>query len=238
MKLTYLLILSFCTLTIWGQDSTYYQYNALIMEAKSYSDSTDYKNALKSYDKAFKLIDCVPFNYFDAFETAVNDSNYYRANRYLIKGTLKGLDLSLLYSKEVELFNKSQYAHAFWHLKDSLVNQHFTSIDSSFYNALDQMVQLDQAARNNNIANYHENKHLVDSLNFEKLLALSIEKGFPTFEKTGIGSNKAFLLLWHHRGESYPNSEQWQRIIPLINKEIKRGTLDPNFFKMFDAYQY
>lgn len=125
--------------------------------------------------------------------------------------------------------DKTNFNVIFTKKKDSLLAIHLKSIDTVYYNALVEMEKLDQSDRDprNNKRFYN------DSLNFEKLILLSTEKGFPTYQKTGSGCNIAGLLLWHHR-DSYPNSNQWQRIIPLIKKEIFKGTFDPEYFKRFD----
>jgi hypothetical protein len=56
------------------------------------------------------------------------------------------------------------------------------------------MKKLDQSIRQEG------NKQMAfnDSVNFDKLISLSNEKGFPTFQKTGYGCNIALLILLHN----------------------------------------
>ena len=129
------------------------------------------------------------------------------------------------------LFDKSAYSDNYWLVKDSLLNVHFNSIDLEYSNELQRLKELDQADRSGSVES-----RSTDSLNFEVLITLSKQRGFPTFEKTGYGMEIATLLLWHHRGKEYPNSMQWQRIIPLIQKGINHGKIDPQFFKAFEDY--
>ncbi|MEI6823126.1 MAG: hypothetical protein WCL51_14440 [Bacteroidota bacterium] len=211
-----------------GQDSTYYKYKAFIKKAEENGASKKTKIALSYYDSAFNIIDYIPYTYYDAFSLAISDSNYFRAKEYLVKGALKGLDLSAWNSPEIGLFNNSKFAKEYWIIKDSLLRIHFKSIDIEYYNALEDLKKLDQSKRGNN-----SEADINDSLNFDKLIILSKNKGFPTYKTTGYGHNNAWLILWHNKNK-YPVSLQWQQIIPLINNEILKGTIDPDFFKKIE----
>ena len=232
LVLIFILFNSLLFLNLKGQDSTYYKYKAFIKIAEENVASKKTKIALSYYDSAFIVIDYIPYSYYDAFSLAISDSNYFRAKEYLVKGALKGLDLSAWYSPEKDLFNKSKFAKEYWSIKDSLLKIYFKSIDIEYYNTLVDLKRIDQTKRDDGAVML-----LNDSLNFDKLILLSTSKGFPTFKNTGYGHNIAWLLLWHHRGSSYPDSPQWQQIIPLINTEILKGTVDPEFFKPFEDFK-
>jgi hypothetical protein len=223
--------LIFISLKISGQDSTYYNYNKIISKASELVELEIFHESVRCYDEAFEQIDFVPYHYYDAFMVAVKDSNYIKAYEYLYKGALKGLDISFWSGEEIGIFNKSANSDDYWLIKDSLLNVHFNSIDMDYFNKLQILKEFDQSDRSGSAES-----QLRDSLNFEELILLTKEKGFPTFEKTGYGVEKATLLLWHHRGNEYPNSTQWQKIIPLIQREIEKGKIDPQFFKVFDDY--
>lgn len=190
-------------------------------------DNSHYQAAFAVFDSAFALFPYVPYHYFDAFASAVRASDFEKAYEYLVKGTLRGLDISQWYTEEIQLFRGTVFSGRYNQAKDSLLNMHFQSIDLEYYRALEVLKQRDQADRNDN----HQMMRN-DSLNFEALIGLCAEKGFPTFRNTGYGCNIAWLLLWHHRDE-YPDSGQWQRVFPYIRTAIEKGELTPYFFKGF-----
>lgn len=211
--------------TLYGntQDSTYFRYHILIEKGKGYMDSQHYQASFAAFDSAFALFPYVPYHYFDAFVSAVKASDFEKAYGYLVNGTLHGLNLSQWNTEEIQLFRTSIFSDRYHQAKDSLLHIHFQSIDLEYYRALEALKQRDQADRQ---------MFCNDSLNFEALIGLCAEKGFPTFPHTGYGCNIAWLLLWHHRDE-YPHSGQWQRIMPYIRAAINAGQLTPYFLKKF-----
>ncbi len=236
MKKIIIILFVFANIFTNGQDSTYYKYNNFITKAEQNDTSGQYADAIANYDFAFNLINCIPYHYYDAFSVAIADSNFLKAKEYLIMGTLKGLDIAQWNSQEIDIFNKTCYAKEFYQFKDSLLKEHFKTIDIDYFNSLQELMKRDQKVRSCG----NQQMLINDSLNFEQLIILSTQKGFPTFQKTGYGYNIAFLILFHNsynNGNNYPNSIQWQRIIPFINKEIKNGTIDPNFYKQFIGYK-
>ena len=88
------------------------------------------------------------------------------------------------------------------------------------------MFKLDQSKRG---GKWRVQEEINDSLNFEKLIQLSMERGFPTFREVGMGCNTVQLILAHNGNNGYPTSRQWKIILPIINNEIYNGTLDPNY---------
>lgn len=229
MKKLHLFILLLLPCCIYAQDSTYFKYNILIHNAEELYNQKNYKQSLIFYDRAFSIIDFVPSQYFNAFTVAISDSNYSKANEYLLKGALKGFDYSKWNSPETELFNKTEYARHYGTVKDSLLTLHNKSIDLKYFDTLKKMEILDQSVR------FWESKQMMinDSINFDKLIDLSKVYGFPTYKKTGYGHHVATLILFHN-ADKYPNSNQWQQIIPYINQAIFEGTMDPNFYNDFE----
>ncbi len=191
----------------------------------------NYQSAVGYYDSMLVAVDFHPYDYYDAFVVAWKQKNYSKTNDFLIRGTLKGLDIKDWYGEELKSYLSTEDGQKYLLIKDSLLVKHFSLIDTASYNILTELIKRDQRLRDGSKeVNYN------DSLNFEALIKLSEERGFPTFPKVGYGCSKAWLLLWHHRNKAYPNSSQWQRIIPLINKEIQAGFLDPDFFEMFESH--
>lgn len=215
---------------VYCQDSTYYKYELIIDKAFSLSDSGEFTNACNHFDSAFQLINFVPYHHFDAFQAAVQDSNIQRAYSYLVQCALQGLDIDYFSAEELIVFNNSELSVKYYGIKDSLLQEHYKSIDLEYYQALVFLKERDQEVRSSDNPTMQKN----DSLNFSKLFELTMEKGFPTFEKTGYGFNMAWLILWHHRGKTYPNEFLWPKIIRYIQLEIDNGKITPRFFEIFE----
>ncbi len=228
MRLVIVIVFLLAYNSIYSQDSTYLNYNKLIEIAKSKSELKDYESSIKYYDSAFSIINYIPYHYFDAFSLCILDNNFSKAYDYLMTGALKGLDVSIFNTDETQIFKETLYANKYNLIKDSLLAVHFNSIDTNYYQFLRELKERDQLVRDNSDEMYKN-----DSINFNQLIDIIAKKGFPTFETVGYGYNIAWLLLWHHRDE-YPNSENWGKIISIIEKEIEKGKVDPRFFEMFD----
>ena len=190
-----------------------------------------YSESLLHFDSAFMAVDFYTADYIDAFIAAYRASDMQRCEDYLRRGTLKGMNISDLIINELDSFLVTDRGIMFLSIKDSLLSHHFESIDMISYNLLIELEKIDQQDRDRSPEMFYR-----DSLNFEALIQLTKERGFPTFPTTGYGCNAAWLLLWHHRGEEYPNSAQWQRILPYIHARIASGLLDPNFLEMHDNF--
>ena len=214
------------------KDSSFYHYNTIISEIPRHLQNRSYERIIALYDSAFTYIKHVPYDYFQAFCMAINDSNYTKANSYLIEGTKNGLNISHFSKREINLYNKTPLATNYYESKDSLMEIHYNSIDREYHDQLFNLREKDQEFRDGSQKMYEQ-----DSLNFEELILMSETKGFPTFKNTGYGSNCAYMVLWHQR-DNYPSSNQWKRILPLIEKKIEEGELNPGFFYQFDNFYY
>lgn len=231
MKNTTLLILFLASHLSYSQGYDFKKYESYQRQAQLHDSIGDYQGAVDYYDSMLQAIDFYPYDYFEAFVSAWKQQNPSKAENYLTQGALKGLDISGWFADELESFLGTDRGKKYLSTKDSLLLQHFSGIDTVSYNVLSKLVESDQRLRDGSKEMMYN-----DSLNFEALIQLSEERSFPTFPKVGYGESYAWLLLWHHRGEEYPNSDQWQRIIPLINKEIQKGLLTPEFYYMLDNY--
>lgn len=229
--LTFLLLLSINF--IFGQAERFLSYNNHRKNALNAMVAKNYKLSQQYFDSAFLQIDFIPYDYFYAFQAAINDSNFQKGTNYLMKGTLVGLDINSWSTTETDLYFSKKEGMNFRKCKDSLLKIHFKQIDTFYYNELLSLKKVDQEIRsqtNNDSLIYFQ-----DSLNFEKLIDLSKHYGFPSFKSTGYGFNFANLILWHQR-DRYPNSKQWQEILPYIHVQINRGVVNPNMFLMFDEF--
>tara|TARA_R110001592_G_scaffold111529_3_gene308997 strand:- start:5462 stop:6124 length:663 start_codon:yes stop_codon:yes gene_type:complete len=67
-----------------------------------------------------------------------------------------------------------------------------------------------------------------DSLNFEKLTELILEKGFPTYKKIGGAAFDALnLIKYKYIAEVEKESFKWKKIKPFLLEELEKGRLKP-----------
>jgi hypothetical protein len=229
MKKIFLITFLLVTNLVNAQNHDFVQYKRLKNLAHTSDSLEDYSSAIAYYDSMFTTIDFYPYDYFNAFQSAWKLEDSLKANDYLINGALKGLDISGWYGKEIDEFRTRKVGVKYLAIKDSLLLEHYKSIDKVYFDELEKLVILDQQKRDKSPEMFYQ-----DSLNFEALIQLTVQRGFPTFPTTGYGCSKAWLLLWHHRVPEYPDSNQWRRIIPYIQHEIDNGNLDPDFLEMHE----
>lgn len=75
---------------------------------------------------------------------------------------------------------------------------------------------------------YNKIIHNVDNLNIERLIEITKEYGWQ---------ERAWLILWHQRGNHDEDNYVWNYFRPLINKEIEEGKLSRSFWKPFDNFK-
>jgi hypothetical protein len=206
-------------------EAQFSRYNILISEAVKAEEKNAPELAVSLYDSAFAIIDFIPYHYFYAFGAAARTGNWNKAEYYLVRGTLKGLNISQWSSPELQAYLNHTASARFRAIRDSLEKAHVKSLDTTSYFRLLRLKELDQKARDGSKASGRQ-----DSLNFEELIRISENFGFPAFPTAGYGQHIAFLVLWHQR-DTYPSSGQWKRILPLIMREIGKGRIDPAFLK-------
>lgn len=68
----------------------------------------------------------------------------------------------------------------------------------------------------------------VDSLNATELMAITKKHGWQP---------RAWLILWHHRGNHDEDDAFWNYFRPLINKGIDEGSIRPSFWAIFNDFK-
>ena len=68
----------------------------------------------------------------------------------------------------------------------------------------------------------------VDSLNIDRLMEITKEHGWQ---------ERAWLILWHQRGNHDEDNYVWNYFRPLINKEIEEGKISRSFWYAFDQFK-
>lgn len=216
---------------LFGQShhfESYYTFKEQMMQQDS---AGNFAAALLSCDSMLHYVDFYPYDYYSCFVLAVRANEMEKARSYLQKGTVKGLTIAAFYSDEKTRFFETPAGNEFLQIQDSLIGIHASSIDMAYYMALRELKERDQFIRDGSVAMIRN-----DSLVFDELIRLGLKKGFPTFKCTGYGANYAWLILWHQR-DLYPDSDQWKQVIPLIEKQMDQGLLEPKMFEPFEDYK-
>jgi hypothetical protein len=213
----------------YTRENPFAEYDICIEKARKHGSIHSLDSSLIFYDAAFKILDFILYNYFGAFDVAVQANRLDKAYGYLCKGTACGLDIRDYYTESVTLFLETKQYEQYLLQRDSLQQVYVNSIDTIYLKELELLKLADQANRSGDSLSL-----LTDSLNFDKLLELIGPRGYPTLRKVSSGYNIAWLLLWHHRDE-YPDSDQWKQIIPIIEQEIRMGEVTPMFFQTFNG---
>ena len=68
----------------------------------------------------------------------------------------------------------------------------------------------------------------VDSLNIDRLMDITKEHGWQ---------ERAWIILWHQRGNHDEDNYVWNYFRPLINKEIEEGKISRIFWSAFDQFK-
>jgi len=74
----------------------------------------------------------------------------------------------------------------------------------------------------------NELMRIVDSLNIERLMEITKEHGWQ---------ERAWIILWHQRGNHDEDNYIWNYFRPLINKEIEEGKISRSFWSAFDQFK-
>ena len=222
-----------------NSSAQYFDYDDLKITDWSYYESSDYiekafgednegrhLKSLYFFDKAFGIKKIDPFHYLCAFEAAVKAKELEKAYVYLVQGTLASLDLNNFLSDEVDYFFTTSLGKQFLKIQDSLKTAHDLSIDTIYRNKLFAIYELDQMV--NRKLEDANNVRLKDCANFKEILNLSEKFGFPTYEKVG-GAMEVIAEILCRVSDDSACGEMWQKLLPLIVKEINNGNLHVDF---------
>ena len=204
----------------------------LIVQADAASNAGDYKKAVPLYEAALKLVNWDLDPYFDATLAALQSGREDKANEFLLNGVENGFDPMVFIDSSFTHFLGSEASKPFRDGRGEASRKFASHADSAIIKQIEAMIVVDQEGGREDSLITKRN----DSLNFDELLKLCKEKGFPVARTTGVASNEVWLLLWHHRGAEYPDSPQWKRIIPYIDQAIDAGEMDPSILFGFDDF--
>lgn len=204
-------------------------------EASYLADKGEHQSALALFSQAFDLDPLSRTHCFDAISCALAVGDTALANSLLSMGVQHGFDPKL-YSGANDLQEhlrgpRSIGFRSRWQADRAVFA---ASCDSALIDAVEALHDADQAARRGK--DYTKETRRIDSLNFEKLITLVEQHGFLTERLLGHSTGSVQLLLWHQRAPHYPNSSQWQRLLPHIRIAIANGDLSPSYLCAFDDH--
>ncbi len=105
----------------------------------------------------------------------------------------------------------------------SAMDEWATKADSTWIKALIEMKELDQSHRSDDDLTRHN-----DSLNLERLISFTEQRGFPAPDIVGSSYGTIHLLLWHHRYELGKNA-RLRHFCDLAHKEMADCRIEPDF---------
>ncbi|MBX2974240.1 MAG: hypothetical protein KF797_14180 [Flavobacteriales bacterium] len=192
-----------------------------------------YPEAFAAWDKTLPHCHYALWYRIEATEVALEHGDTARAIGYLRGVYASGGAPLLTYSDPI----KGLLARGFHEpdLSDlrSAKEEWAAKADSTWIKALLEMKELDQSHRAFDAITRHN-----DSLNLERLISLTEQRGFPAPALTGSSYGIVNLLLWHHRYELGEN-QRLRYYVELARKAMDACLIEPDFLTGlidFDAW--
>ena len=222
---TALVLLSCC---LFAQRQRYVRYNQLLTQADVMDQHGDHARALAVYDSAFALIPWVAEDHVPAVLAALSAGADDRANALLLEAVENGLEVEHYYSPALLRFLNSGQAQAFldnWGYMQQRFLAHADTAAIAELKAIGTGKHLVREASGDTVVR-------TDTTAIDRFIALVKLRGFPTARTLGPISGLAQRLL-ADQAPDYPDGLYWRILSPYINKEIARGTLEPEFLCLF-----
>lgn len=196
--------------------------------AEYYKHLKNDKKALDYYKKAIDL------------DPKIDSYNYLKATTLAFELGQKSLAKKLLTESITKQKAPLEFIKGFKSLKpyldskemidvfdqyDDLEKQYYRELKNpAAYMEIQNLIARDQLIREEeNIFQNLTNK--VDSVNIIRLKELTIKYGWE---------DRAWLLLWHHRGTYKKDNYVWNFFIPFIQKEIEKDNVNKDFFVAYE----
>ena len=252
-------------------------YSRLISEAYQFKGNQNYKEAIKKFKSAFKIL--IPNSSTPLFELAecgLMLGNEKLADKWIRKGISLGggqMDYLKKFEGFGEIQNKLFYQKIILDY-NSLRQKYFSTMENiDVYLELNELVARDQFVRKiddyiNDITDKDKELAMqslrkasiekdtiavrryeqilfpkpdeefeilqirlmrkIDSLNIERLIEITSVYGWQ---------ERAWVILWHQRGNHDEDNYIWDYFRPLINKEIEDGKINRSFWWPFNEYK-
>ena len=238
-RLLFLIVICITQLNIFAQN----EIALLSAKAKIALIKDDTTLALKYYLAEIDLNPSKPFDYLTAVKYLDETNDYINLDKVVRKLLGIGYPIQEIDSKVSSNFKNSNQWNSIQKSKDSIVENYNKSLNNNWLNELEKMTFSDQEIRQVYMKSFKDtvrkekllfSMNIIDSINFDHLLATTKLYGFPNYKTVGYsGVNDVWILLWHHRGKEFEVNPLWKEIMPFIEKEISAGNLDKDFLTMF-----
>lgn len=206
----------------WAQPPRAIHFNHLLHQAAVLNAMDKTPEALSLYDSCLTQIPWAIWNVTEAADIALVSGDTARAINYLELLHERGGEPLVSYSEPVKgLYAQNlpasdrarlQRARKIWAAR----------ADSTWIKALIEMKELDQSSRAEGNLSMLKN----DSINLQRLISMTEERGYPTPARVGGSAGIVDLLLWHHRGElSGPAIDRFWK---MTEDAIAEGDLAPD----------
>lgn len=198
--------------------------------AQYYAHLKNDKKALDCYLKAIDFNSKInSYDYLNAAAIAFKLNKRNVAKNLLVKSVTKQqapLDLMKNYKslKPYQDFKEMKEVLAQY---NDLENQYFRELKNpKAYIEIQNLIAKDQLIREKEDI-FLELSDKVDSVNITKLKELTIKYGWE---------DRAWVLLWHHRGSYKEKHFVWDFFKPFLQKEIEKDNINKNFFVAFEEF--
>lgn len=229
MKKT-LTFLLFCTFQIIFSQNVFKSQKHIYL-AEYYAHQKDDNNALKHYLEAIKINPKNPssYIYLEAAAIAFKLKDNKIAKELMAQSITKQLAPFEFLSdyKNLQPFKDSKEMKEVLSDYDSLEKQYYRELKNpAMYMEIQSLIATDQLIRQENEI-FVKLTNKIDSTNILRLIDLTKKYGWE---------DRAWLLLWHHRGYSIENKFVWDFFKTFIKKEIEKDNVQKDFFVDFDEF--
>jgi len=199
--------------------------------AQYYAHLKNDKKALEYYLEAIKINPKVPISdaYLEAASIAFKLKDDKTAKELLIKSITKQLaPLNFLKDyQDLQPYKNSKEMIDVLAQYDNLENQYYRELKNpAAYMEIQNLIALDQIIRKEDKA-FGKLAEKTDSANVTKLMELTQKYGWE---------NRAWVLLWHHRGFTDDQKFVWDFFKPFMESEIKKDNVNKDFFVDFKEF--
>jgi len=201
-------------------------YNRLLHEASVMQAKGEVAAALQAYDSAFANVPWGIWSISEAADLALRTGDTARAINYIELLYARGGEPLMAYSdhmnglftmrSQAAALDRARHAHTEW----------AAQADSVWIKALLEMRELDQIDRSDEAVLLQN-----DSINIQRLLKLTEERGYPSEARVGSSAGIVTLLFWHHWLE-LKNAEA-EHFWTLTEQAIDRGEVPPEYLCSF-----
>lgn len=195
----------------------------LLGTASTLASNGAYQASLAAYDTALVQCSYCVQQWIEATEFALLHGDTTKAIRYLCGAYGNGGQPMLTYSRPVQHLLAQGFHEPYLSELRSAMNAWAIKADTVWIEALVEMKELDQSHRAFDALSRHN-----DSLNLERLIQLTKERGFPAPSRTGSSFGIVHLLIWHHRAE-VGASHRFEHFMELAQSAMDQCLIEPDF---------